>query len=108
MGEELKLLPFYMGDGDFSNDVISVKRDCNIFDKIRTLASKNVPDGFSGLTSDDGDCEDQHWGNVTEDRYGNKVKYVLAGDLKTVNIPGSAGAFINVMKDDDKIALFWC
>jgi hypothetical protein len=35
MGVDLKLLPFYMGKAAFSNDVISVQRNYDVFDQIK-------------------------------------------------------------------------
>lgn len=108
MGMDLKLLPFYMGEAVFSNDVISVQRNYDVFDRIRKLAVEEVPATFSGLVSMDEDYDDQHWGKVTEDRYGDVVKYVLAKDLKMINISGPVGAYVEAMEDEHKIALFWC
>ena len=108
MGIDLKLLPFYMGEAAFSNDVISIQRNYDMFDQIKKLPMMRVPDEFSGLVSMGGDYQEQHWGTVVEDRYGDAVKYVLAKDLKTINISGAAGAYVNAMEDEHKIALFWC
>lgn len=108
MGVDLKLLPFYMGKAAFSNDVISVQRNYDVFDQIKKLSAMKVPNEFNGLVSMGGDYEEQHWGKVVEDKYGDIVKYVIAKDLKTINISGPAGAYVKAMEDEHKIALFWC
>ena len=110
MGVDLKLLPF---DCDlemlsFSHTVLNVDRDYMLFDKIKELPSAPVREDFTSYLSRDDAYEEPHYGDTTEDPYGDPVRYVLAGDLKTVGIQGPTGAYIDVLDDDNKVALFWC
>lgn len=110
MGVDLKLLPF---DCDleilsFSHTILNVSRNYKLFENIRTLPSLKVPKNFTSYLSRDDAYGESHYGDTTEDPYGNQVCYVLAGDLKTVGIPGPTGAYINALDDDNKVALFWC
>ena len=110
MGVDLKLLPF---DCDlemlsFSHTVLNVVRDYALFDRIKEIPAIRVPRDFTSYLSRDDAYEEPHYGDTTEDPYGDQVRCVLAGDLKTVGIPGPTGAYINALDDDNKVALFWC
>ena len=110
MGVDLKLLPF---DCDlemlsFSHTVLNVVRDYALFDRIKEIPAIRVPRDFTSYLSRDNAYEEPHYGDTTEDPYGDPVRYVLAGDLKAVCIPGPTGSYINALSDDNKVALFWC
>ena len=110
MGVDLKLLPF---DCDlemlsFSHTVLNVRRNYELFERIRALPSIRAPKQFTSYLSRDADYEEPHYGVTTEDPYGDPVRCVLAGDLKTIGIPGPTGAYIDALDDDNKVALFWC
>ena len=110
MGIDLKLLPF---DCDleilsFSHTILNVDRDYALFDRINELPFIRVPKRFTSYLSRDDAYEESHYGVTTEDPYGDPVRCVLAGDLKTVGVPGPTGAYIDALDDDNKVALFWC
>ena len=110
MGVDLKLLPF---DCDlevlcFSHTVLNVDRDYALFDRIKEVPSIRVREGFTSYLSRDDAYEETHYGDTTEDPYGDPVRYVLASDLKTIGLPGPTGAYIEALDDDNKVALFWC
>ena len=110
MGVDLKLLPFDcdMEILSFSHTVLNVRRSYELFEHIRALPSYCVPKGFTSYLSRDDAYEETHYGDTTEDPYGDPVRCVLASDLKIIGIPGPTGAYINALDDDNKIALFWC
>lgn len=106
MGIDLRLLP-HTRTSNGSFDVVTIHRDYAIFDKIRKLPQMEIDDGFYSYLSEDGDCEETHFGDTIYDKYGYRLKWVLAKDLKSVKIPGPAGAFVHAMEDRDRVALYW-
>lgn len=107
MGIYLKLLPFYHGDSNFSHEILDVVQDYDLFDEIRVLPSMEVDDEFDSFYSRDGQFNGHHYGVTEKDAYGNRLKWVLAKDLRLVGIPGPTGAYVAAMKDRDRIALYW-
>ena len=109
MGVDLKLLPMRYGIGsNFSHEIIEVVRCRDMFDRINAIPSFPVSDGFScSLASFDHDDVDSGQGEVVEDFYGQRLRYTLACELKKVGIGGPEGAFVDALKDDVPIVLFW-
>lgn len=111
MSVDLTLLPYGYGgwvtdEMDWSHDALQVFEARDLWDKIKALDANLVEPDFHSYVSRDSKYEESHYGNTTEDPYGNKVKWVHAKDLKPLLI-GPPGAFINALKDDHKVALFW-
>ncbi len=107
MGIYLKLLPFFDGVRNCSHEILDVEQDYDLFDRIRDMPSMEVDDDFTSFYSRDGQFEGHHYGNTEEDAHGERLRWVLAKDLKLVDIPGPTGAYVAAMNDRDRIALYW-
>lgn len=109
MSIDLTLLPFDCDSEllSFSHNVLQLNRDYDLFGKIDKLPQLEVPNNFSSYLSRDEEYEEPHYGNTTETPYGNKLQYTTAGELKKCNINGPAGAYINALPDQNKVALYW-
>ncbi len=111
MSVQLNLLPI-KNDTFYSHEVIAVE-DNDVYDnvirrRINTLKQVIVDDSFkSYLSRGNDDCEETHYGITLESPYGERLMYVLAKDLKTVELTGTAGAYVKVMNDEDKVVLYW-
>ncbi|MCA9340429.1 MAG: hypothetical protein KDA17_05935 [Candidatus Saccharibacteria bacterium] len=105
MSLDLSLLPM-RDSSDFSHEVIRVK-NCEDIDKVLKLPALEIQDGFNSYLSRNDDYEEIHYGETTETPYGERLTYTLAKNLKSINIGGPEGAFINALDDATKVALFW-
>ena len=103
MSLSLKLLPIKFRN-NFSHEVLIV--DDFDEDKIMSLNQMEVDDDFNShlCHNENGGC----YGLTMKDDRGDILMYCLAKDLKMVGLTGSVGAYVDNMRDKDKIALFWC
>lgn len=110
MGIDLYLLPFDcdLPQISFSHTILKVPRDYEMFDRINKCEQHPVPKDFTSFVSRDEEYEESHYGTTTEDSYGARVMYILAGDLKTVGLESPIRDYINALPDETKVALFWC
>lgn len=110
MGMDLKLLPYYVNFDNraaFSHEIIMVNRDSDLFDRINNIPQQEVEPDFTSYLSYDDQYEEAHYGLSVKDAYGDNLKFCRAGDLKKCDIGGAAGAYVNALVDNHKIALFW-
>jgi hypothetical protein len=117
MGVDLKLLPF---DGPyFSFTILPLGRAPDLFQDIAKIESSNIrlaPDNFSSYLSRDDKFEEPHYGLTIETPYGDRLRYVLAGELRHLehhdDVVGdqrnrAAWSYLQELPDDTKIALYW-
>jgi len=87
MGLDLSILPaFSVTANGFSHDVLQFHRDNKIFEAVQ-LISENFGkvvefDHFTCFLSNK-EYEEYHYGTLENDKYGNRIKYVKAVDLKS-------------------------
>lgn len=91
-----------MRDRDQSSREVLGVDDDEKYGIIESLISFEVDDDFNSYLNTNG------YGSTIEDRYGDRIKYVLARDLKTVGLSGPVGAFVSALNDMQRIALYWC
>lgn len=112
MGLDLRLLPFDQdGTQSFSQTVLSVNQCYDLFEKILSLPAYTVPEQFNSFYGDN-----SHYGITTHDAYGTRLTYVYAKDLRflgeekcieTDQKNRAIWAYISVLPDLTKIALYW-
>ncbi len=107
MSLDLNLLPI-RNKNDFSHEILRVQDYEDVYPKIRKLRQMEIDDNFNSYLSRNGDYEEEHYGETLMTPYGERLMWVLAKDLKTVGLTGTAGAFIDEMNDRDRVALYWC
>jgi hypothetical protein len=108
MGLDLTLLPCAHVDEHWgmSHEMLSLDRNPEIFEIIRSLQSEPVPPDFSTFMASD--KEGEHcYGDTQQTRYGEPLLMTRMKHLKTVGIGGPAGAFIAASPDEQRVALFW-
>lgn len=113
MGIDLKILPQYCQDTCFSSDLISLRRDRELFriiSKLEANKGKELPSTFINKSIDT--C----YGTIIETPFGDVIKSVSAGELKVVLADYKPFhwrnkafiSFLNELPDDLKIWLYWC
>jgi hypothetical protein len=120
MGLSLTLLPFYLGKGTCAQDVLKCDDDSELFESVKEVAKehgRDVPEEFNSFLSRDGGNDDcpPHYGRTTRDAYGDPLKYVTAKALKPLassehihNENKAVWAYVCALRDDHRIALYWC
>ncbi len=107
MGVDLSLLPFRSSE-KYCHEVLNVGRHYEHYDRVDALPQVECHKFNAYVSREMGDHhDDTGYGPVTKTPYGEPVKYVLAKDLKKVELPGPVGAFVAALNDDVKIALYW-
>ncbi len=119
MGLDLRILPQYSQEADFSHDIIGLHRDSDMFDIISELEEKTgreVPrKGVTTFSGNDESFEGTCYGKITTTPYGDLMKGVLAKELKEVLKDYKTDswknkgfiAFLNELPDDLELWLFW-
>ena len=119
MGMDLRILPQCSQKTDFSQDIISLHRDCKLFKLINEVEKKygrEVPgDGINSYIGDAEKTGEPCYGKTLTDSYGSVIKGVPAGELKkTLKRFKDASwknkafiAFLNELPDDLEIWLYW-
>ena len=117
MGLDLKLLPFYNGDADFSNSVLSLHRHNKLFEEILKIQTYPVPEDFMSYVSRSDEYEEEHFGITNETPFGDTLEYCFSKDLwHLLEIANQSGNWLNSvvwsyllhMPSETKIALYWC
>lgn len=118
MGLDLALLPF---DGrDFSHTVLNCYDGRVVFEKLldeQSRLGKDVPENFRCYLSTEENSGEHCYGVVTEDHYGEPLKYLKAKQLVNFfsHIPPdllstetlAIVAFLEKTPPDRKVALMW-
>ena len=119
MGLDLRVLPQYGKDADFSLDLIELARCEKLFDLISTLETEKgieVPQkGIYSFSGKDASFEETCYGRTIKTPYGDVMKGVLAHDLKMALIDFNTPywknrafiSFLREMPNDLIIWLFW-
>lgn len=119
MGMDLRILPQYSQNANFSHDIIDLHRDYELFVRIDKLESEKGKEVLTkGIQSFTGRCkefEEYCYGKTIKTPYGNIMKGVLAGELKEVLADYKTEswknkafiAFLNELPDDLEIWLYW-
>lgn len=127
MGVDLKFLPFaYEGmSSSFSDTVLSLTRRRELFDEIREIDTKEVPDTFDTYVSReemyidvDVDVSElpPHFGNTQTDPYDDPVEWCFVKDLTELSdLEGvqdnpknrAIWAYLEELPDKKKVALYW-
>lgn len=107
MGIDLCLLPIDAeGIVNYSHQIITVPRDRSLYDAIEKLPALPVPKRFFTFMGRAKDGE-HGYRDTQKTPYGQRLLATTFGHLKTINIPGPAGAFIAASPDHQRVALFW-
>jgi hypothetical protein len=126
MGVDLRLIPATHGrfDGPTSpfvlgHAVLHLDRDYGLWDRLRAIPSEPIPqDSFSSWFARREDGENEY-GYCNEDPYGNRLRWVRAGDLATVltqydrdegeTPPNTraAAAYVAALHPDTPVVLYW-
>lgn len=119
MGLDLRILPQYSNQSDFSHDVIGLHRDYDLFEIINNLENeKGVKAPNTGIGSFCGTSkkiEGSCYGDTIDTPYGERICSVMSKDLKdalsnynTESWKNKAFlAFINELPNDLMIWLYW-
>ncbi len=112
MSVSLRLLPYYMqGEGsNFSGEILNVRYQEDqdeLFARIQALPQIEVDAGFASYKGRNEEGE-ECFGETLETPYCEPLTYTKAVHLKTCGIEGAAGAYVQALRDDHKIALYWC
>jgi len=117
MSVDLRLLPQYDKNADFSHDVLSCDRDYEMFELIRELEKSNgrqvKKGGINTFVAFNG--ENCHYGKTEDTAYGlvmigvqvKKLKEVLSEYVSESWKNKAIIAFINELPDDLEIWLYW-
>lgn len=101
MTVELTLMPCIDGE-NYSHNLISVGGvDIIMYYKLKDLKGTEVNNNFRGFHADNG------YGKLTEDKYGIKLEFVTAGQLKSIEFSPPEAAYINALEDDVPVVLYW-
>ena len=110
MGVDLRIIPAYHGNADFSCTALECSRDYNFFDHLKLIQEKHGRDvsrkGFTGYMGDNFKKQD-------EDAYGNVLQSVQAKNLKRLDLfndcPTNRAvlAYIKQLDDDHECFLYW-
>lgn len=119
MGLDLKILPQYNQNTDFSHDIISLHRDSDLFEIISELedkTGKEVPkEGIYTYSGESQGFDEPCYGATINTGYGRRMKSVLAKDLKNILLDYKSSswkneafiAFLNELPDKLPIWLYW-
>jgi len=110
MSLSLQLLPMRKTRSrSFSHEILDAPLGDGLFERIIALNMLPMPSYFTCYLAKIGDEDDEHtgYGEVREDSWGDRLKFTVASELKTVGIPGPVGAFINALDDGVEVVLFW-
>lgn len=114
MSLDLALLPFDYDGGSFSysHTVLRTYGGYELHDKIKQCNQLPVSDDFTSYLSREGDGDrDTHYGKTTTTPYGERLTFTTAQELIRATTEGDIGpatwAYINALKPQTKIALYW-
>ena len=119
MGVDLRILPQYSQNADFSHDIIDLHRDSDMFELISELENKTgreVPrKGINTFSGQDDKFKETCYGKTTTTPYGYLMKCVLAKELKSVLADYKTDswknkgfiAFLNELPEELEIWLYW-
>lgn len=116
MGLDLTLLPIdhFNESLSFSHTVLRTYGGYDLFELLETVDQLPVPANFKSYLSRDDEYEATHYGTTTQDPYGEHINYTTVGKLLAAVekrsspwAPSTVMAFLEAMKPDSKIALFW-
>lgn len=117
MGMDLRLLPQYGQNVDFSHDILECDRDDKMFDIIRNAEKQNgrlVPrNGIYSFSSTDGN--NTCYGKTIKTSYGEEMNSVQVRELQKVLMDFKTDswrnkaiiAFLNELPDELEIWLYW-
>lgn len=110
MGLDLRIMPAYSGNSDFSLTSLECHRDYAFFDFVKDIQKthgRDVPrNGFSGYMGDE-------WKKSDEDAYGDVLQSVQAKDLAGIdefddNATNRAiAAYIQHLEPEHECFLYW-
>lgn len=110
MGVDLRILPAYNGDADFSATALECDRDSNLFGMIGDIQNKYGRDvsrrGFSGYMGDT-------FGKKDTDAYGKVLQSVQAKHLKDITLFNDSHtnrailAYVKELDNNHELFLYW-
>lgn len=119
MGLNLRILPQYSQNADFSHDIIDLHRDNDLFEivsKLEETRGREVPrNGINTFSGNIEGFEETCYGKTITTPYGDLMKGVLCKDLKSVLAGYKTDswknkgfiAFLNELPNDLEIWLYW-
>lgn len=116
MGVDLALFPLYVPDYWFASTKLDVNRESGLWDEILKLQSKVIPQPLYCCAGESKNGRNRIWGEVKEDDYGEKLRFVTAGDLVSLKDNESVQncwkrkavwAFLSEYPSDWQIVLYW-
>jgi hypothetical protein len=119
MGLDLRILPQFYKDAEFSLDLIDLHRESDLFELIMNLEDEKgkevLQQGINSFVGKDEKFEEYCYGTTIKTPYGNVIKGVLAGDLKVILADYKTNswknkafiAFLNELPNDLQIWLYW-
>lgn len=107
MERDLRLLPldYYTDEGAFSLTILNMNRESLLFEAIEALPHERMPVNFDSWCG-----VDFQYGATVKDDFGDRVQFVRAADLLTVdwsNQPAPVLAYVRALEPDTRIALYW-
>ncbi len=116
MGLDLKLLPMNP-EGTSSYSALDLERNYEVFEAVKELESDRFFAPVNGYESHDhGDCDSAHWGPMTTDAYGEKLRSVPAAELggcllskasKHDPYTLAAAAYLLALPPLTRVVLYW-
>jgi len=119
MGLDLRVLPQYGQNANFSHDIIDLHRDSGLFELINKLEKEKgrtvLRQGIQSFSGYSDNHEGYCYGKTIETPYGDIIKGVLANELKEVLIDYKTKswknkafiAFLNELPNELEIWLYW-
>lgn len=119
MGVDLTLMPAFGQDAQFSQDMLRLARDPELFRSItvkeREHGAPVKKGGVHTYMAQTAEIQERHYGAIDRTPYGQKLMYITANHLKEafagVAVDGwknkAIKAFINELPDDLEVFLYW-
>lgn len=106
MGLDLTLLPIDSEEAFFSHQVIGVAQCADAFQRIDSLSPQLLEKSIRSYLAFIGDGV-VGYGDLSEDRYGEPLKWLFAEQLRGCDLGGTTHSFVNAMPDRARVVLFW-
>lgn len=119
MGVDLRLLPFYSLESEFSLCVLQLEKRSSLWPSLEKIEKKYglpVSNDFNSFCSYNSEGKSPCYGKTTMTPYGIKIKWVYAKYLKTLNnrkevqdnyMNQASWSYLLACPDKLKIALYW-
>ncbi len=118
MGIDLNLLPFSgpYERSSFSKTVLSCARFQELFDEVKKLKAREVPETFDSYMGNSLTCEEHHFGDTQVDPNGDQVMCVQVKQLlqfsqhelvRDIPINRAIWAYLAELPPNTWVALYW-